>query len=230
MFVHGGSYRSGDKRNKVADKVRLFNARGWIFISVNYRLTRPGSVKSARYPDHYRDAAAAVAWTRGYIGKQRGDPHRIALLGHSAGADIVSNVITNPRWLLERHLKLSAVRCAGTLDTEGFDKPQAQGGEVGQWKLALGNDPRYLTDTSATLQVRAGAGIPPIVTVVRGTRLRQEIETAFAGRLRAANVTTTVIDASILSHEQVNTRIGARGDTVMTPPLLGFLHGCFGGR
>ena len=37
----------------------------------------------------------------------------------------------------------------------------------------------------------------------------------------------TVIDGSSLSHEDVNSRIGAPGDTVMTPPLMHFLSTCF---
>lgn len=226
VWVHGGSYQSGDKRDDVANKVRLFNARGWIFISVNYRLTRAGDPTSAHYPDPFRDVASAVAWTRPHVSAWGGDPHRLALLGHSAGADIVSNVITNPRWLQERGLPLSAVRCAGTFDTEGFDKTRATGAVTNQWQLAFGNDPNYRINTSATLLVRLGIGIPETITVVRGTALRQSIETAFADRLRAAKVPTTVINAQSLTHQQVNTRIGAPGDTVTTPPLIGFLNGC----
>lgn len=117
VWVHGGGYRIGDKANQVADKRRLFNARGWIFVSVNYRLTVAGVPGSAHYPDHFRDVAAAVAWVRRHIGARGGDRTRVALLGHSAGADIVSNVTVNPRWLRERRLSLRAVRCAGPLDT-----------------------------------------------------------------------------------------------------------------
>ena len=40
----------------------------------------------------------------------------------------------------------------------------------------------------------------------------------------------TTIDASTLTHAQVNTRIGAPGDTVMTPPLMRFLTACLHGR
>ena len=37
----------------------------------------------------------------------------------------------------------------------------------------------------------------------------------------------TLVDARTLTHGQVNQRIGAPGDTVMTPPLVAFLRGCF---
>ncbi len=230
MWVHGGGYQRGDKSNKVTNKRRLFNDRGWFFISVNYRLTRTGDPSSAHYPDHYRDVAAAVAWTRSHIGSRGGDPHRLALLGHSAGADIVSNVITNSKWLTQRGLGLGAVHCGGTFDTEGFDKTRVpnSSAEAAQWREALGNDPNYKRDTSATLLAKAHTAIPRTITVKRGTPLRQSIEVAFANRLRGLGVGVTVIDARSLSHGEVNTRIGAPGDKVMTPPLTKFLTGCLG--
>jgi acetyl esterase/lipase len=232
VWVHGGAYRVGDKRNAVADKVRVFNARGWVFVSVNYRLTKRADPASARYPDHFRDVAAAVAWTRAHASRFGGDARRLALLGHSAGADIVSNVTTNPRWLRERGLPLRAVRCAGPLDTAGFDKTRVPDGtdQSAQWRIALGNAPNYKAITSATLLARPRTGVPPTITVVRGVPLRRSIETAFAAAIRRAGAPATVIDAQALTHEQVNRRIGAPGDTVMTPPLVRFLRGCFARR
>ncbi len=231
MWVHGGGYSVGDKKNQVADKVHLFNAHGWMLVSVNYRLTRPGEAQSAQYPDHYEDVAAAVAWVKANIAEYGGDPSEIALLGHSAGADIVANVVSNPAYLAAHGLGLDAVASAGPLDTEGFDKPQAGAddpdGEQEQWRRALGNDPAYLTDTSATLRIQPGIGIPPMIGVVRGTPRRRAIETEFLARLRAAGIAADTIDAGSLTHNQVNSEIGAPGDTVMTEPIVSFLSGCF---
>ncbi len=228
IWVHGGGYAIGDKARQVRDKIRLFNGRGIVFISTNYRLTRAGDRRSARWPDHFRDVAAAVAWTRANVARYGGDPRRIALLGHSAGADIVANVTADPRWLRQRRLPLTSVRCAGPLDTEGFDKPHASKGEKAQWRNALGNAPDYLRTTSASTYVRRGTGIPRTITVVRGAARRQRIERAYADRLKAAGVPATVIDARALTHNEVNSRIGAPGDRIMTPPLAGFLARCFG--
>jgi acetyl esterase/lipase len=226
LWVHGGGYHTGDKANQIQRKVALLTARGYVFASVNYRLTRAGDPASAHWPDHFRDVAAAVAWTRRHIRRWGGDPRRIVLLGHSAGADIVSNVTTDPRWLRERRLPLGAVRCAGPLDTAGFDKVRATDREKQQWISALGNAPDFEHTTSAVHIIQPGTGIPPTLTVLRGTPNRQSIQQAFAARLGAVGVTTTVIDARGLSHAQVSTRIGAPGDTVMTPALLAFLESC----
>jgi arylformamidase len=193
---------------------------------VNYRLSRPAA-GNARYPDHYDDVASAVAWLRKHVRKRGGDPKRIALLGHSAGADIVSNVAVNPAYLKRRGQPLRALRCFAPLDTAGFDKPRASPREQVQWRLALSNLPDYMTATSATLIARPGTGIPPALTVYRGTPRRQRIQTAFAQRLTSIGVTATLVDATALNHAQVNRQIGAPSDTVMTPPLVTFLRGCF---
>ena len=227
VWVHGGGYAVGDKANQMTDKVRLAHEQGWVLVSVNYRLTQPGQSWSAQYPDHYDDVAHALQWVHANVAKYGGDPDRIALLGHSAGADIVANVVTNPEYLARVGLQPSDLACFGPLDTEGFDKTAAGQAEQGQWQRALGNSPSYLHDTSGTVIATADAGIPPAIGVVRGAPGRRAIETAFLARLAELGVPTTTIEARGLSHGDVNSRIGAPGDAVMTPPLVSFLDGCF---
>ncbi len=66
-----------------------------------------------------------------------------------------------------------------------------------------------------------------MIGVVRGTPERHQIETAFLDALQAAGIAATTIDASGLSHNQVNSQIGRPGDTVMTEPIVHFLTDCF---
>ena len=161
-----------------------------------------------------------------------GDPQRIALLGHSAGADIVSNVLLNPAYLDAVGMTAADLACAGPLDSEGFDKFAAGTADIRglqqEWRTALGNAPDYLRSTSANWLIAAGRDVPPIIGVVRGSTRRRAIETAFLTKLDAIGVPTTSIDASTLTHHEVNSRIGARGDRVMTPPLMRFLDRCLG--
>jgi carboxylesterase type B len=232
IWVHGGGYRIGDKRNQMADKVRLFNQKGWILVSVNYRLTTPGTPGSAFFPDHYEDVAAALGWVHAQIARYGGDPERTALLGHSAGADIVSNITAQPSYLAKHRLAPSDLACTAPLDTAGFDKLAVPAGasERQQWYLALGRDAKRLAATSATRLVKAAgskADVPSTFTVFRGNGYRPRIQKAYAAALRAAGTDVALVDASKLSHNEVNTRIGARGDTIMTPPLVRFLTSCF---
>ena len=226
MWVHGGGYAVGDKAYQMADKITLFNEQGWILVSVNYRLSTP-TKGAAQFPDHFLDVAAAVAWVREHIPAYGGDPNRVALLGHSAGADIVSNVAVNPIYLKEYGLELSAINCAAPLDTAGFDKAKAGNTEQEQWVNALGNNPNYITETSATLLIQPNSGSPPMLGVMRGNENRQQIETEFIAALQAMGIEATLVDATSLSHEEVNNQIGAAGDTVMTEPLMIFLYRCF---
>ncbi|MCS7011106.1 MAG: carboxylesterase family protein [Anaerolineales bacterium] len=82
-----------------------------------------------------------------------GNPNRIALLGHSAGADIISNVTADPAYVSEYSLDLSVLTCAARSTpraSASLQPPRRLDGEQGQWKRALGNTPNDLTETSAT--------------------------------------------------------------------------------
>ncbi len=227
--MHGGGYHHGDKANGMRDKVALFNRQGWILVSVNYRLTRVGDPSSAHYPDHYEDVAAALGWVEDNIADYGGDAGRVALLGHSAGADIVANVAAEPTYLADQGASADLIGCLAPLDTAGFDKPRASAVEGRQWLDALGNNPDYLTDTSATLLLRSGEAVPPpdTLSVYRGNLRRQAVELDYLRATRQAGGETVAVDARSLTHGQVSSRIGAAGDRVMTPPLLRFLRTCF---
>ncbi len=229
VWVHGGGWRTGDKANQVRDKARLASEHGWVLVSVNYRLTDPTSPTPVVYPTHNEDVAAAIAWVHDHVADYGGDPSRIAILGHSAGAQIVASIATDERYLEAHGLALSDLRCAGALDTEGFDVASraTRGLGAGLYRAAFGNDPATWADASPLLHVASGKGIPPFLVVERGTPARRAAQQRFADALRTAGVAVTVLDAGSLTHGQVNSRIGAPGDTVMTPPLVTFLSGCF---
>jgi acetyl esterase/lipase len=220
----------------MGDKERLAAERGWLLVSVNYRLTDPADPAGARYPDHYDDVAAALAWIRDRITPFGGDPSRIALFGHSAGADIVSNVGVVPEHLAAHGMTPADIDCLGPLDTAGFDKPAALATgsiaaerEESMWEAALGNNPDYLVATSARLRIDPARRVPPTIVAVRGAPTRRAIAEGLATAVRSTGGEDTSIDARGLTHGDVNARIGAVGDTVMTPPIVVFLDRCFAG-
>jgi acetyl esterase/lipase len=230
MWVHGGGWRKGDKRHAVTDKVRLFNDAGYVFVSVNYRLTNLRTPEPIRYPTHNEDVAAAVAWMVDNAADHGGDPKRIALLGHSAGAGIVASVGTDERYLAEHDLDLDALRCVGPLDTQAFDVSAViDGGGLSAvlYRGIFGTDPEQVRDASPLTHVEAGKSIPDMLLVERGEPARRAILEKFADALRDAKVDVTVIDGSALTHGQVNTQIGAPDDQVMTRTVMKFLRSCF---
>ncbi|MDX9975652.1 MAG: alpha/beta hydrolase, partial [FCB group bacterium] len=98
IWVHGGGWSIGDKSYHMEYKPALFTGEGYCLVSINYRLSpRPFSDDPGRikYPVHEQDVASAIAWVQEHIAQYGGDPSRIALLGHSAGAHLVSIVSTD---------------------------------------------------------------------------------------------------------------------------------------
>lgn len=84
MFVHGGAFVDGqkDRTDQVYSNVcRYFARNGIIGINVEFRLA-----PESTFPGGTEDMAAAVRWAREHIAAFGGDPRRIFLMGHSAGA------------------------------------------------------------------------------------------------------------------------------------------------
>lgn len=235
VWVHGGGWATGDKRNKMRDKVALLNGAGYLLVSVNYRLspTEPTMAPDRiMHPTHVQDVAAALDWVLRHAAEHGGDPQRLAVLGHSAGAHLAALVSTDAQHLARHGHGLTAIRCAGALDTEGYDLQRALADASEQQRTifenAFGTDPATLAAASPQQHVAAGAGIPPFLLAKRGTASRQALAEAFAAALEAAGVRVEVVDATGLSHEQVNDAVGQAGDTVITPPLVSFLADCLG--
>jgi acetyl esterase/lipase len=235
IWTHGGGWMTGDKGNKMQDKVALFNGAGYVLVSINYRLSPdpPSSdPQRIKYPVHPEDVARALHWIAKNIKSHGGDPARLALLGHSAGAHLVALVSTDESFLAAHGHKLTLVRCTGSFDTEGYDIPNhlktASATAQALYQNAFGSDPAVWAQASPTNHIKAGKGIPPFIFASRGTAARQAQLKAFADKLEQAGVKTTIIDAVALSHAEVNSRIGAPGDTIMTPPLMAFLKSCLG--
>jgi acetyl esterase/lipase len=230
VFVHGGGFVTGDKANRIADKVDLFTGEGWAFASVNYRLVGdPGSgPTNGRYPAAEQDVAAALGYLRARAGTDRVDPQHVMLLGHSAGAFLVSLVSTDERFVRGAGLDLSDIACTASLDTTYDIAAQiASGGsEELMYRNAFGDDPAVWAQASPPNNVAPGKGIPDFHIVTRGQADRRAQSQAFGAALRAAGVEATVQWAAGLSHEDVNLAVGHDGDTVITPPLLSFYRSC----
>ena len=93
VFIYGGSWREGSKADYrfVADAL---TARGIVTVIADYRV-----FPEVSYPEFVDDTAAAAAWTLREIGRYGGDPTRVFMSGHSAGAYNAAMVAFDPRWL-----------------------------------------------------------------------------------------------------------------------------------
>ena len=89
IFVHGGGFVRGDKAQTDNMLVWAVN-HGMVGVDVDYRLAPKDP-----WPAGAQDLKAAVAWTRAHIAEHGGDPNRIILWGHSAGANHVEDYVAH---------------------------------------------------------------------------------------------------------------------------------------
>jgi acetyl esterase/lipase len=130
IFVHGGSWSSGDPAD-YGFVARNFAPRGFVVVLAGYRLGAKG-----RFPGMVEDTAAGVAWVHRHIGDYGGDPERIVLMGHSAGAYNAAMVALDRRWLQRAGIDPGVVKgvvgLAGPYDFYPFGSEMARNA-LGGW-------------------------------------------------------------------------------------------------
>lgn len=95
IWFHGGGWHHGG-RDVYGFAGHAFASQGFVTVVVGYRLGEAG-----KFPAFMQDAAAAVRWSHANIARYGGDPDRLVLAGHSAGAHMVELVALDQRWLGE---------------------------------------------------------------------------------------------------------------------------------
>ena len=150
LFVHGGEWTRHDKA-AVSYKPKLFNQNGVVFASTNYRLS-----PAAAHPAHVSDVAAAIRWTHDHAGEFGGDPHKMILMGHSAGCHLVTLVALDPRYLAKVDLRPADLRgvvawCGGAYDL--VQKVNDGGAYADYIKQAFGTEEAAWRDASPVAHV-----------------------------------------------------------------------------
>jgi acetyl esterase/lipase len=93
VFFFGGSWQGGDKETYLFLAAALAQ-RGYVTVVADYRV-----YPEVRYPKFIEDGALAVRWTKNNAVRFGGDPGRIFVMGHSAGAYIAAMLAINGRYL-----------------------------------------------------------------------------------------------------------------------------------
>ncbi len=216
VFIHGGSWRTGDKAAfRTAPMPGHFVGQGFVFVNINYRLS-----PAVQHPVHVQDVARALTWVHSNIGSYGGDPGAIYVMGHSAGAHLANLVAVDSRYLEAEHAGLSLIRGVVVLDTAAYDLPQTMQGMMGRadspYRQAFGDDPEVWEDASPYHQAQKNSGLPPHALVYAwgpgGTSKAATVE-QMAGMLRARGVRAEVVDAfQYKSHRSLARELGAPED------------------
>jgi acetyl esterase/lipase len=164
LFIHGGSWTSGNK-NIYTFIGRRLAKQGVVAVIINYRLA-----PAVHVPEQAADCARALAWTVQHIAAYGGDPQRVFVMGHSAGGGLAALLATDDALLARNGLPQNPVRGAIMDDPAGLDMysylKEMRYSNDAQYKVPFGNDPAVWKEMSAIYKIRPG--IPPFLFYLGG--------------------------------------------------------------
>ena len=196
VYIHGGAWIIGDKREQGKPMMYELVARGWVCVAINYRLS-----PKATWPDHIVDAKRAVAWVKEHIAEYGGDPAFVAISGGSAGGHLCALLALtagDPAFqpgFEEADTSVQAcVPFYGVMDMTGSPEGSGRFGPACSrcsrrrvMKIKDSEHPEVFGDASPTHRVHAGA--PPFFVLqgVNDTLVPVEVARIFVDRLRAVS-------------------------------------------
>ena len=124
VFFYGGGWRSGSKRT-YRYVAKALARRGYVAVLPDYRI-----YPQARYPDFLDDGAQAVRWVKDNVQRFGGDPQKIFLMGHSAGAHIAAMLAIDATWLQKVASAPGRDICRPDRHLRSVRFPAAQGGNT----------------------------------------------------------------------------------------------------
>ena len=219
VFAHGGSWTNGNPLD-YGFIARAFVPEGFVVVLVGYRLGEDG-----RYPAMIEDTARAVAWTHEEIAAYGGDPDKIVIAGHSAGAYNVAMVALEEQWLGRRGLATDTVKgvigLSGPYDFAPFTSDSS--------KAAFG----HVEDPDVTQPINHVRADAPPMLLVHGeadTLVKPRNTRALAERLNAAGGNAIPVFEPEMDHNRPLIVLAApfRGNSDMIGLLAGFAHAVTG--
>lgn len=219
FWIHGGGWQVGDK-SQVEHKPQAFADKGFVFVSTNYRLLPKVDMDTL-----IRDVAEAVRWVHDHIADYGGDPNRLLVMGHSAGAQLAALISIDERYLKAEGLSLSMIKGCVPVDGDTYDipaiietaetrrrvhgQPQAKFGH----REKFGNDPAKHRDFSAVTHVAKGKGIPPFLILYVADHPDNSAQAQrLAAALKESGVPVKLFGGKETNHNRLNDRLGLADD------------------
>ena len=229
FWIHGGGWQTGDK-SRVGLKPKVLTERGYVLVSTNYRL-----LPDVKMEELIGDIAKSLGWVHKNIAKYGGDPQRIVVAGHSAGAQLAAIVCIDERYLKAEGVPFTALKGCVPVDGDTYDIPKIimtaelrqmiYGGKLPTFghRQKFGNDPEKHVDFSAVTHVAPDKNIPPFLilyftgnpdTTVQARRLE--------GTLKDASVPAKAYGKRDTNHGRLAHELGMADDPA-TEELYKFL-------
>lgn len=215
IFWYGGGWVKGDRR-AYAFVARAFAKAGFVVVLPDYR-----KVPQIRFPAMLQDGADAVRWTRDHIAEFGGDPARIALAGHSAGAYTVAMLTLDRRWLtavgVDPGIVRAAIGLSGPYNFYPFTARRAIDAMQGAADPAM---------TQPITFARRDAPPMLLVTSTHDTEVKPHNAYDLERKLAALGAPVKLIDYAGLTHENVAMALSRpyRGKAPVFADSVTFLH------
>lgn len=229
IFVHGGGWKRGDKRNATGtDKVTHYTGLGYHMASINYRL-----VPAATVEQQGTDVAAAIAYLLKNAEKFGIDRNRVVLMGHSAGAHLSALVGSDPQYLRGAGLGLGDLSGVIPIDGAAYDVPaqMSEGAKImsDTYVQAFGTDPARQKALSPYWHAQSpNAPAFLILHVDRADGKRQSEALADALRKGGSKVQLNAFEGKgMQGHADINRKLGDPSYPA-TPVVDAWLKAVFG--
>jgi acetyl esterase/lipase len=219
FWIHGGGWQVGDKTSVQAKPQALVD-KGFVFVATNYRF-----LPNVDMGTIVRDVAKSIRWVHDHIAEHGGDPNRILVMGHSAGAQLAALICTDDRYLKAEGLSLAIIKGCVPVDGDTYDVPLMIATSAARRKTLgqpdpkfghyqkFGNDPVKHYDFSAVNHVARDKGISPFLLL----HVADHVDTtAQAQRLASvlveAGISATLFGANDTDHSKLNDDLGLPDD------------------
>jgi acetyl esterase/lipase len=229
FWIHGGGWQTGDKTS-VQLKPQAFVDRGFVFVSTNYRL-----LPSVDMATIIRDIAKSIRWVHEHISEHGGDPKRLFVMGHSAGAQLAALICTDDRYLKAEGVSLADIKGCVPVDGDTYDVPAIIETAETRWRVhglprakfghreKFGNEPAKHRDFSAVTHVAKDKNIPPfLILYVAGHPDTTAQAQRLGNVLKEAGVPVTLFGGRETTHNKLNADLGLPDDPA-TKALFAFV-------
>ena len=206
VMVHGGAWMIGDKGYSavVTNKAARWLPKGYVLVSVNYRMS-----KSPNPADQADDVGRALAFVQAKAASWGGDPNRLLLMGHSAGAHLVALVTADARIATSQGAK----NWLGTvaLDSAALNVVQIMESEHPRfYDTVFGKDPAHWAATSPFQRMQS-APVPMLLVCSSQRADSCATARAFAAKATSLGGRVSVLPVD-LKHGAVNSELGKPND------------------
>lgn len=220
FWIHGGGWQQGDKSD-VGLKPQFFTDRGCVFVSTNYRLYPHVDMATL-----IGDVARSLGWVHRHIAAHGGDPNRVIVGGHSAGAQLAALICCDQRYLKNEGVTFAALKGCIPVDGDTYYLPGIiavaeiraythglpQPGKSGH-RVKFGNDPEKHLDFSAVTHIAKGKSVPPFLIMhVAGHPDTTAQAKRLSAELTKAEVPNTLFGGRETTHNKLNNDIGLPDD------------------